>query len=286
MERTTAAAGMVALIGIVALAMAAASVTEPVPIDGGGGGGIGTSGGSGFGETDPAFAVVEVPFLQEVLLLIGLVLAIVAVAYFAVHWREAFYFVVGFGVLVVLLLGLAEFVGRASRPAIAPIGNRSGSLPLRAPGGPDGPVMVAPSLPVLVGLLVIAGVLVALGLRRLADAEAAENATGSAERVAAVGRAAGRAADRIETSDDIGNEVYRAWVEMTELLDVAAPESTTPGQFAAAAVEAGLDRGDVNELTRLFEDVRYGGRPVTPIEEHRAIAVLRRIESGYAEADG
>lgn len=285
MERTTAAVGVATLIGIVALAMAAATVTAPTPTVGGGGGGSGTGGGFAIGQTDPAFGAVEVPYLREVLVLIGLVLAIVAVAYLFVHRREAFRLVVGIGVLAVVLLGLADLVGRALGPVAAPIANRSGGLPPGDPGGPAGPATAAPSLPVLVGLLVLAGVLVALGLRRLADTEAAVSAAPT-ERAAAMGRAAGRAADRIESSGDIGNEVYRAWVEMTELLDVAAPESTTAGQFAAAAVDAGLDPGDVDELTELFEDVRYGGRPVTGLEERRAVAVLRRIEAGYAEADG
>jgi len=99
---------------------------------------------------------------------------------------------------------------------------------------------------------------------------------------AAVGRAAGRAADRIEDSEGVGNGVYRAWVEMTRHLDVEHPESSTPSEFAAAAAEAGLDGDDVEELTWLFEEVRYGGREATADRESRAVEALRRIESAYA----
>jgi preprotein translocase subunit SecG len=97
--------------------------------------------------------------------------------------------------------------------------------------------------------------------------------------------AAGRAADRIEDGDDVDNEIYRAWVEMTEHLDVDHPESSTPGEFAAAAVDAGIDRDDVVELTELFERVRYGHTAATSDREARALDALRRIESQYGGED-
>ena len=104
--------------------------------------------------------------------------------------------------------------------------------------------------------------------------------------VAAVGRAAGRAADRIDDGEDgFENDVYRAWVEMTDHLAVAHPESSTPAEFADAAVEAGMDAADVRELTTLFEEARYGDYAVTDERESRAVAALRRIESQYADAD-
>ncbi|GAA0244711.1 hypothetical protein GCM10009000_070570 [Halobacterium noricense] len=105
------------------------------------------------------------------------------------------------------------------------------------------------------------------------------------EDVAAVGRAAGDAADRIESDASVENEVYRAWREMTTHLDVSDPKSSTPGEFAAAAVEAGIAREDVTELTNIFEEVRYGGEDATGEREGRAVAALRRIERTYAEDD-
>lgn len=111
--------------------------------------------------------------------------------------------------------------------------------------------------------------------------------------------AAGRAADRLASNEAaVENEVYRAWWEMTSGLSVADPETTTPAEFAAAAVAAGLDEADVAELTRLFEDVRYGERAATAdprtdadtggsdgaaTREEPAVSVLRSIE---AASDG
>jgi len=103
------------------------------------------------------------------------------------------------------------------------------------------------------------------------------------QRRAALGAVAGEAADRIAADGDVDNEVFRAWRRMVDLLDVEDPETTTPGEFAAAAVDAGVDADDAGELTRLFEDVRYGDADPTGDREERAVAALRRIEGEYAD---
>lgn len=108
---------------------------------------------------------------------------------------------------------------------------------------------------------------------------------GSDAEIADLAAAAGRAADRIEQYNaDVDNAVYRAWWEMTSLLDVPRPESHTPGEFADAAVELGMDAGDVDALTELFEEVRYGRRDAESRED-RALAVLRNIEAAYGGPD-
>lgn len=99
----------------------------------------------------------------------------------------------------------------------------------------------------------------------------------------AVGRAAGDAADRIESgsAEASTNEVYRAWDEMTGLLQVPDPDVLAPDEFEQRAVDAGMAPEDVRELTRLFEEVRYGDRDPAARED-RAVAALRRIEAAYA----
>lgn len=54
---------------------------------------------------------------------------------------------------------------------------------------------------------------------------------------------------------------------------------------ADVAIEAGMEPRDVEKLTRLFEDVRYGDAPVSAARERQATDALRRIESTYA-SDG
>ncbi|WP_439025784.1 DUF4129 domain-containing protein [Haloarchaeobius sp. DT45] len=97
----------------------------------------------------------------------------------------------------------------------------------------------------------------------------------------AIATAAGRAADRIESTADVDNEIYRAWVEMTRHLPVDHPETSTPREFERAAVEAGISPDDVHELTDLFETVRYGHEEATPEREDRAVEALRRLEAYY-----
>jgi len=100
--------------------------------------------------------------------------------------------------------------------------------------------------------------------------------------VADIAAAAAAAAERLEARDaDVDNEVYRAWWDMTQLLNVSSPETYTPGQFAEAAVELGIDEEHVDALTTLFEEVRYGHRD-PEAREQRAIDVFREIEQ-YGE---
>jgi hypothetical protein len=130
----------------------------------------------------------------------------------------------------------------------------------------------------VVGIFVVAAVVVLtsdhdLTSRTVETAEEDESDESGEPDLVALGEAAGAAADRIEYEDEFENEVYRAWAEMTAFLTVEHPESSTPGEFAAAAVDAGMD---------LFTAVRYGDEPVTEDRERAAVETLRRIESVYA----
>lgn len=100
--------------------------------------------------------------------------------------------------------------------------------------------------------------------------------------MAALGRTAGQAADRIEEDAGVDNEVFRAWRDLTEHLDVETPESSTPKEFAAAAVDAGMDPDHVDALTDVFEMVRYGGAEPTEERERQAVTALRTIEESYS----
>lgn len=99
---------------------------------------------------------------------------------------------------------------------------------------------------------------------------------------AQIGETAGEAADRIEESDrEFENEIYTAWTEMVDVVDLRDPETSTPKEFASAAIDAGLDRHHVEALRTVFEEVRYGERTVTPVREQQAVEALREIERVY-----
>ena len=134
------------------------------------------------------------------------------------------------------------------------------------------------------GVFVVAGVVIYRSLQAdpLIDEPTAEGDEGDLN---AFAEAAGRAADRIElASASVDNAVYEAWVEMTELLDESDP-SYTAGEFADAAIDAGMERTDVEELTELFNEVRYGGHSAGDRED-RAVEILRNIESSYRSLSG
>jgi hypothetical protein len=237
-----------------------------------------------------------VSWLRTLPAVVGILLAFVAL-YLVARWRTDSMYALG----VVLVFVYPAFFGYIILTSCSTATERDfgfvdvGQIenPTQQGGGViGGPGSVTtPALPtyLLFFLLVIAvgvvGVLVLTSDHDQIEEEATvddEDEEDASPNVRAVGRAAGRAADRIETSSEFENEVYRAWAEMTTHLNVDRPESSTPGEFAAAAVDAGMDRDDVEELTDLFTEVRYGGAAVTDDRERQAVAVLRRIEATYA----
>lgn len=76
------------------------------------------------------------------------------------------------------------------------------------------------------------------------------------------------------------NEVHRAWLSMVAETDIEEPRTRTPSECAAAAVEADLDPSAVRTLTDVFEEVRYGERPVTDERRERAQRGLDRLGGG------
>lgn len=113
------------------------------------------------------------------------------------------------------------------------------------------------------------------------EAAADDPAATTADKRAQLGAAAATAAEQIESADELDNEVYEAWVRMTRQLDGPDPATSTPGEFAAAAADAGMDRQDVEALTQLFEEVRYGDEPVTETRARRAQELFERIGTEY-----
>lgn len=144
------------------------------------------------------------------------------------------------------------------------------------------------AMPALFGVLVLSvGALVVaeFGPDRDADEGEDRDAIDDSAAPSTIGRTAGDAADRIEDAADPGNEIYRAWRTMAAQVGVADPQTSTPAEFADAAIEEGLDPEHVAALTGLFEAVRYGHREVTEERERRAIERLRAIEREHADEE-
>jgi hypothetical protein len=287
-DRSRAIVGLLALLAVLALGVAAATLDS-----------AGGTGGSGLGDSDEAgggggIDVSQPPddygpisdlirYVVAVLLVVGLLVSVVT------FYRE--YGVRGLasvaiagavlGVVIYVVLQGFEPPGSQSQnssgvPSFLPTGGE--------PGTGDDSGVRRRSVPVLVGVLFLGLLGAGLLLVRATgdDAQAPGPTVAESSDVEQLGRVAGEAAERIARGAVTNNEVYRAWREMTDHLDVANPDASTPGEFADAAVEAGLAREDVEELTSLFAEVRYGDREATDEREERAVAALRRIEEGYA----
>lgn len=298
-----------ALLAIVSLALAAATLDSAVvgdtgPVVGGGEDGFGDerrqSGDRSFGTPaeDTGGGTLSLstcwPVVREppVLAAIGLVfLGLFAAVYRST--RSAFAGVVVCGGVALpvgfawgLLAICAQPMTGVSRNGTG-IGVRNWSSSGGASGGGGASTLSSPTiLLVLLAVLAVAVLAVAVLVGRNGgegDASEGESVPGPDEDTAeTIGRVAGVAADRIDDEAvDAENEVYRAWREMTDSLDVESPETTTPREFQRAAVDAGMTPDDVSALTSLFESVRYGDREATEEIERRAVETLRRIESCY-----
>lgn len=79
------------------------------------------------------------------------------------------------------------------------------------------------------------------------------------------------------------NDVERAWFEMVRRVGLADETARTPRECAAEAKDAGVDPGVVDALTETFEQVRYGGAPVT---EQRRTRAQQHVQQVRAQVGG
>ena len=94
-------------------------------------------------------------------------------------------------------------------------------------------------------------------------------------------REAQDALDDIQAGGDLKNAVIRCYVEMSRVLSeqrgIERGVTMTTREFENRLVREGLPDTSVQQLTRLFEDVRYGTQVPGLAEEQRAVACLSAI---------
>lgn len=312
-DRRTAATALLAVAAVLALGVSAATLTSTTSTDTASGFGVGPSGdqaGTGPSESSNVGASedgAESPSFSLCIPLLNTLPARIAVAGLIGGVLLLFYRETGSVLLSTITVGAvsAPFLffyfalTACNGPGELDVAagsqqNASGFLPEgggAAGAAGSGASASTPTVVLAALLLLAAAGAVGLLLYSTSDddvvaASDEESDQLSETRVAAVGSVAGEAADRLEDDADVGNEVYRAWREMTTHLDVPRPRSSTPAEFAAAAVDAGMAREDVTALTEVFEEVRYGDRAVTADRERRAVDALRNLEETYADESG
>jgi hypothetical protein len=285
---------IVAAICVVAISLAAATLDSTVELSGGG--------GSGEGPAPPAQPDAEPPehsggaaglpciaWLASPWVGLGMLAALggaAALLYrrYAAFEAVAFSAALAIPGLVLYALFTACATGEIRRTLLERLARLSGLFPAGETASGTDPVVPAVVLGVilLVGLL-IAAIFLHISLSGSGSAPPTERQADDADGAAAA-RAAGEAADRLEEGSELSTEIHRAWRDMAAHLDVARPDTSTPGEFATAAIESGLDPDAVRELTTLFEEVRYGGVEATADRKARARRALTRIEARHETA--
>lgn len=294
-RRSLAVRLTVALLGVGALGIAAASIRESTVS------GPGTETDVGQIMAPAAGPAITVPNVAlELVVLFVLVTALGAVWLSVKHPTDIVRWV-GVSICVLLFalalggtLLMTPPIGAGGEPDA---GGADVDINETDPGGDDdGPeedALVSVSFGraiVVVGWLfaLLAGLILLNARRTAADVRDGEeqpavetDSTAAAGATTGIGAAAATAAAEIEDAEDPDNEIYRAWASMAARMDVGDPETSTPGEFAAAAIDAGIDRRHVDDLTRLFESVRYGTAQPTPERIERARRTFERIAEEY-----
>jgi hypothetical protein len=89
------------------------------------------------------------------------------------------------------------------------------------------------------------------------------------------------ALDEIESGADLRNVIMRCYIEMTETVEETRGEKRsqgmTPREFEVRLVNLGIPREPVQQLTKLFENVRYGAREADTESEELAKSSLMAI---------
>lgn len=311
MYRRIAGVATIALIAVLALALAAATLPSPVVVEDGSvgegtGSGVGSGTGDGAGLADSGFEppawlapLIAATFaLLRVLGTLAVLLLLALLIYVTVTRREALIealrdllrrvpsAIAQATVLAAVVLVLLVLFSEGSVPPSAPV------VPFAGEGGGDASSSASLSpapittLAVVVGLAAVSALaLWGVRSRFRTQSTAEEPAVEEESSVDAteLSQVAGRAADQLESDEASADAVVTAWREMATLVTRGDRRTATPRQVTAWAIAAGYDPEDVETLTRLFEDVRYGDVALSKAQQQRALRAFRRIETATEE---
>jgi hypothetical protein len=87
--------------------------------------------------------------------------------------------------------------------------------------------------------------------------------------------------DALQTGADVQDTVIRCYLEMSRVLaeqrGLRRAEAATPREFELQLKEAGLPEAQLEQLTRLFEAVRYGAKVAGERQQRQAVDCLAGI---------
>ena len=233
------------------------------------------SSGTSFAQTTSNAAKNEFqPILQGVLVL-GIALTLIGLAVslaLKTTKKRITALFVGLVILVLLYI-LLSLIKMA--PATAPIGD---SISVEPPGSPIYEFSPIGDPPTAIFKFVTAALLLGIGIlgawlfyRMLhrphpVDPIAVEAAT---------------ALKAIEDGGDLKDVILRCYFQMAAIVKeeqgIERANSVTPREFGTLLASKGIPIPSIHQLTRLFEQVRYGSKPPGPLEEQSAIECLSAI---------
>lgn len=86
---------------------------------------------------------------------------------------------------------------------------------------------------------------------------------------------------QLQSGDDFKNTVIRCYIEMSEVLShskgVEREQAMTPREFEESLLKLGVPEKPIQQLTELFEKVRYGRKSLSPEEEKDSVQCLFEI---------
>ncbi|MBP1693380.1 MAG: putative rane protein [Chloroflexi bacterium] len=90
-----------------------------------------------------------------------------------------------------------------------------------------------------------------------------------------------QAVHAIEAGEEVKDVVLRTYYKLERILEeqrgVLRQQAATPSEFAESMGQYGLPKGAINELTHLFEEVRYGEVKTDSAMQRRALTAFNAI---------
>lgn len=103
-------------------------------------------------------------------------------------------------------------------------------------------------------------------------------------------QAAGAAVRAIADGQQIEDVVMRSYLDMVSVVEKAQgierENAVTPREFESYLAERGIPRLPVQQLTRLFEKVRYGNQRLNRQDEQAAVECLYQIQAACVRKQG
>ena len=196
---------------------------------------------------------------------------------------------IGFAVLFFLLSQIRKALSTNSAADNTPF-QMPGGIPT-AEAGPVGTPVALPALPsdtaITITALIIGGIIVlivavvwfALARRMKAQPTVMVQIAEQAEETI----------DLLVTGKDLRETILLCYQRMTQITaknrNLPRDISTTPTEFEKTLVSKGLPASPVQDLTRIFEDVRYGDMGAGEDERRRAVNALRVIAAVCREPE-